>query len=519
MRRKRKNNKQFTNTEWSEKCIPPMTNKNFKFRMSNGKLESVIENKIKEHYCGRMEHVCPHCCAILYKEELGKGKDKWKFCCKNGRIKLKPNKKPPKELFKLFTGTSELSTFFQFHIQRINSALAMSCSNLKSKSYQGKFILSGRVYHSVPQILLPDSEKIPIKAQIYTWDPEYEIENRLKPTYMGTIRDDNRTYQLLKKLQKILHEHNWLVKTYKNIYSEYIENNNHIKELSLKIHSHVNDKTNLGHYKTFVKPSKNSKIATLIQLPDISENKKIHQSFIVTTKSDNKIRELNEISGLCDPFCFPLFYPYGEAGYQIGMKNEIGKRLSMTDYYKYKLFERICLKNKRKQWNPFLHGKRLFHLWVTNQWAKIQQNKLNFIIDNQSKLRADTYDVIKEARKKNKNLKQLGRKVNIIPKEFVESPRYFRTKYQNSLAILRKFGTKPDLFITFTSNPDWREIVEILENYPTLTKDDRDDIIARVFNIKLRNLLADLTKRDVLGVIKMFNTCLLHLTIYLSIHI
>ena len=72
---------------------------------------------------------------------------------------------------------------------------------------------------------------------------------------MEKIRNNDKTYQLLKQLQKILHEHNWLVKTYKNIYSEYIDNNNQIKELSLKIHSHVNDKTNLGHYKTFVKLS------------------------------------------------------------------------------------------------------------------------------------------------------------------------------------------------------------------------------------------------------------------------
>ena len=53
------------------------------------------------------------------------------------------------------------------------------------------------------------------------------------------------------------------------------------------------------------------------------------------------------------------------------MKNEIGKRLSMTDYYKYKLFERAYPKSKKPQWNPFLHGKRLYHLWRTNQWSKI----------------------------------------------------------------------------------------------------------------------------------------------------
>ena len=505
IRRLRRRKQQFTNDQWRKKIVKQLKHTNFKYRMNDGQLKNIVETDVKEHYTGKMEHICPHCCAKLYKKEMGTGQDKWKFCCKQGAIKLKRHINPPRLLKNLFTGSSELAKFFQHHIQRLNSALAMSSSNLKSRHYKGKFILAGRAYHSIPEVLLPDSENVPQKAQIYTWDPEFEMECRLNPSYMKSIRDDNRTRQLLQQLQTLLCDHNWLVKTYRNIYSEYIENNTELKELHLKVHSRINDKTNLGHYKTYVKPSKNSKIATLIKLPDISENRKVHQSFFVTTKSDEKHkRVLNETSGLCDPFCFPLFYPYGEIGYQIGIKDNIGKKITMTRYYRYKLFERQN-KQGRKLWNPFLYGKRLFHLWVTNQWAKIQQEKLNFLVDNQSKLRAESYDVIKKARKKNKNLKKLGRKVNIIPGGSVESPRYFRTKYQNALAILRQFGTKPDLFITFTANPDWKEVVEALEDYPTLTKDDRDDVIARVFNIKLRSLLADLMKHDVLGMsIKLF---------------
>ena len=112
MKQIRKNNEQFTNADWCRKCIPPTTKKNFKFRMNDGKLENVIENKIKEHYCGKMKHIYPYCCARLYKDELGKGEDKWKFCCKNGKMKLESNVKPPTELFELFTGTSELAKFF-----------------------------------------------------------------------------------------------------------------------------------------------------------------------------------------------------------------------------------------------------------------------------------------------------------------------------------------------------------------------------------------------------------------------
>ena len=35
--------------------------------------------------------------------------------------------------------------------------------------------------------------------------------------------------------------------------------------------------------------------------------------------------------------------------------------------------------------------------------------------------------------------------------------------YQDAMAIVRKFG-KPDLFITMTCNPHWKEITENLES-------------------------------------------------------
>ena len=46
--------------------------------------------------------------------------------------------------------------------------------------------------------------------------------------------------------------------------------------------------------------------------------------------------------------------------------------------------------------------------------------------------------------------------------------------YQDSMAIVREFG-KPDLFITMTCNPQWREIQEKLE-LGQLTN-DRPDLV------------------------------------------
>lgn len=56
------------------------------------------------------------------------------------------------------------------------------------------------------------------------------------------------------------------------------------------------------------------------------------------------------------------------------------------------------------------------------------------------------------------------------------------------MAIVRKYG-KPDLFITMTCNPKWREITENV--VPGQRVADRPDICARVFNIK-KDYLVDL---------------------------
>jgi hypothetical protein len=68
--------------------------------------------------------------------------------------------------------------------------------------------------------------------------------------------------------------------------------------------------------------------------------------------------------------------------------------------------------------------------------------------------------------------------------------------YQDGMAIVRKLG-KADLFITFTCNPKWPEIVKNL--LPGQTAADRPDLVARVFQLRLRHLLKQLLDEGVFG--------------------
>jgi hypothetical protein len=66
---------------------------------------------------------------------------------------------------------------------------------------------------------------------------------------------------------------------------------------------------------------------------------------------------------------------------------------------------------------------------------------------------------------------------------------------EHAMARVHKFG-QPDLFVTFTCNPKWKEITDALL-LGQIAK-DRLELITRVFHLKLDALLKDI-KDDVLG--------------------
>lgn len=71
-----------------------------------------------------------------------------------------------------------------------------------------------------------------------------------------------------------------------------------------------------------------------------------------------------------------------------------------------------------------------------------------------------------------------------------------RQLYLDALAIIRDIGG-PDLFITFTANPEWKEVKEQLR--PGEKVVDRPDLLNNVFKAKLDELLHVLYKKQLFG--------------------
>eukprot|EP00794_Sanderia_malayensis_P002203 gene2203-biopygen1972 len=68
--------------------------------------------------------------------------------------------------------------------------------------------------------------------------------------------------------------------------------------------------------------------------------------------------------------------------------------------------------------------------------------------------------------------------------------------YQDAMTIVRKHG-KPDIFLTFTANPNWQDVLDNL--LPNQTPQDRPDIVTRVFHLKFKELLCDILDLNFFG--------------------
>ena len=93
------------------------------------------------------------------------------------------------------------------------------------------------------------------------------------------------------------------------------------------------------------------------------------------------------------------------------------------------------------------------------------------------------------------NANNLGSKF-IMPSSFHGGPWDMQESLQNSLAITKKYGLA-DLFITMTTNPNWKEIKDVL--LPGQTVQDRPDLVSRVFHLKKKHLLDLIVKDKILG--------------------
>uniref|UniRef100_A0A2N9HBD5 ATP-dependent DNA helicase n=1 Tax=Fagus sylvatica TaxID=28930 RepID=A0A2N9HBD5_FAGSY len=221
---------------------------------------------------------------------------------------------------------------------------------------------------------------------------------------------------------------------------------------------------------------------------------------IIVESKEGHLKRINELHPSFMPMQYPLLFPYGEDGFRLGiLYREIDGRkktkrtsVTMREYYAYRLQER------ESEGKTLHHGRRLFQQFVVDSYTCVEQSRLRYFRDKQKQLRSEVYHGLKDAVFRGDTTPaSIGKRI-VLPSSFTGGPRYMIQCYQDAMAICRWFGY-PDLFITFTCNSKWPEIESFLSMHPGLKVEDRPDIVARVFKIKLNNLMHDLKRGSHFG--------------------
>ncbi|GJW89245.1 hypothetical protein Tco_0164585 [Tanacetum coccineum] len=147
-----------------------------------------------------------------------------------------------------------------------------------------------------------------------------------------------------------------------------------------------------------------------------------------------------------------------------------------------------------------LNRRRLFQQFLVDGYIMIEAERMSFNHKKQKDLRSETYSKLaKLAEDPNSGVQLRGKKV-LLPSSFTGSPRYMMQNYLDAMTICKFYGY-PDLFITFTCNPNWPEISRFTSERG-LKSEDRPDIVTRVFKMKLDSLMKDLKDRRMFGRVK-----------------
>ncbi|XP_065831025.1 uncharacterized protein [Oscarella lobularis] len=163
--------------------------------------------------------------------------------------------------------------------------------------------------------------------------------------------------------------------------------------------------------------------------------------------------------------------------------------MSMLQFYAFRIMQRDG------DFNIILRAGELSQL-IVDVFAKIETDRLNHLRTKQEQLRAASYTALRDAVETDGDVRNVGQLV-VLPSSFTGGHRYMHEKCQDAMTYVKHHGA-PDLFIIMTCNPNWPEITS--ELLPGQTLKDRNDLIARVFRLKVQTFMFLVDTQNIYGI-------------------
>ncbi|XP_021959696.1 uncharacterized protein LOC110855595 [Folsomia candida] len=484
-------------------------------------INEIDESQFPLHNIGQFDVICNDCNAIHFENERA-GDGKFTVCCNKGKVKL-PEIQTNDYIKGLLTGTDPDSKHFFDNIRSYNSAFGFASVGAQIRAPPGFgpycFRIHGQIYHRTGR-LHPEGSEPRKYAQIYILDQEQATAQRMNQPANASCKE-----RIMTKLFDIM-QHNDLAKAYKMLYEvEQEEKDKAAREGRVENQISMAILQNRNSDPRRYNVQRSNEVAVIFSNTD--GEPPLERDLLVHLRSRGQnVHGTKRISILhknLDSMTYPIFYPNAEQGWgedltlintgntrrnKARVADELAadlaifnpaeapvatnkrKRVTLKMYYSY-------LFSIRNQFSPILSGGKLTQQYFVDAYVKAEANDLNYIRHHQGDLRADSYssliDHVSEAHD------AIPGKRIILPSTFEGSPRNMNQKYQDAMTIVRKFGKPEDLFVTMTCNPKWDEIVQNLRTGERA--ENRPDLVARVFKLKLKELLDDLIEKQVFGTV------------------
>jgi hypothetical protein len=382
-------------------------------------------------------------------------------------------------------GNSTKSKDFMKNIRSYNNALAFASFGASLQKLLGKgpsvIRICGQIYHNA-YALHPNNEQRKY-GQLYIIDNEEANQTRIESNNKCSL-------QVLKQLDNILRKINPYAHAYKMMHEVETEETLRCQRKGIVPKNvHMIIKRNEERKDHRYNISKSNEVAVVFVGED--GEPPIERDFCIFSKAEGPIK-IPIISKHLDPMTYPLIYPGGGSGWMPNMKNENNNsNISTLQFYSYKM-------SIRGDFSPYINLGKLTQQYAVDSWVKVESSRLYYLRKNQAKLRTEMYTGLMDylhKNKENKNITKIGKMV-ILPSTFIGSPRSLHQNFIDAMVLVQTYG-KPDLFITMTCNPKWREISENIGKNEEVI--NRPDIVARVFHQKLKELKEEILKKRIFG--------------------
>eukprot|EP00808_Paulinella_micropora_P031451 g49062.t1 len=414
---------------------------------------------------------CPFCGAWFWKHELNPNlranqqftdrmaASHYWSCCANGYVKLDRLPPLPTDLLNLFILDGPVERYFRQHIL----------------SGPPTFVIQGSTHHLIGP-LQPNVPDLTNFLQIYFLDNNQRRARRL---HVVGLPDNQQDGYIFEVLEEVMRNNRFL-----QAFETALDRARLRRMLGLPPVPHFrllclgpNDGPPLpdgSHRGQFNVPGDDS-IAILIN----EDGTCVENAHRIV---DERQITINASHADYDPLVYVLFCPSGTGlGFhtRINYNNQDNRPfrrgfISCLNYYRYRIYFRdenklypghesyVHIEDPERRSGSITDilylGRSLWQQFLVDQYCKIQDRRLDFERNN---------PIVSE-------------------------------RYMNAMSIVRLLG-RPSLFITMTAkfNPNWQEIQDALK--PGQTPNDRPDIVQRVFEMKVKQLIKAITKDNCFG--------------------